>query len=366
MQDHLKKYRPVYRMKETYIGQLTFLRFIAATVVIIFHYGNTIWPFHLSGINTLVGQGAVAVSFFFFLSGFVLMVSNEQLEKINYKKFIIKRIARIYPVYILGFTSTLLVSLFLFGQKPKGMSIILQALGLHAWVPGICLEINYPGWSVSVEIFFYLLFPVFFYLFKKGGLLKISFTVFFIWLLSAWIHYYLHIHLTDPTIAGNKQFVLYFPLWHLNTFLFGMLAAHILVHVQKRSTPPATWILRTGLFISTCCFFVIIGTQNPIKPFILNGLLSPLFLIIILSLSLDRSILTKMLESKTLTLLGNSSYAMYILQCPVYLIFISTLGMEGITGAEFYLYFLILVIISIASYLLIERPARLWIVKKWG
>ena len=31
---------------------------------------------------------------------------------------------------------------------------------LHAWVPGYSLSLNFPGWSVAVELFFYLVFAM--------------------------------------------------------------------------------------------------------------------------------------------------------------------------------------------------------------
>jgi peptidoglycan/LPS O-acetylase OafA/YrhL len=347
-----------------YIPQLTFLRFLAAIVIVIFHYGLFTSPFNHPYIIGLVKQGSVAVSFFFFLSGLVLTISYWKINQLNYGKFLLKRFARIYPVYLVAFLITLLLVLFVNHQKPHGISIILQALGLHAWFPGICLEINFPGWSIAVEIFFYVLFPLFIVAFKRLKFIKTAITVLIVWTVSAWLHYYLRIHLIDPKLTGNGQLIAYFPVWHLNTFLFGMLAGMAILQLKKTINNLKN-IFRLFYLSGTVLFLIILGTDNPIKPLMHNGILSPLFFMIIFSFAMDSSFITRIFSHKIAILLGNASYSMYILQFPVYICFTKIIRLERITGNYFYGYLVILIAISILCYLLFETKLQTFLNKKW-
>jgi peptidoglycan/LPS O-acetylase OafA/YrhL len=38
--------------------------------------------------------------------------------------------------------------------------VVLYGLGIQSWIPGEAMILNFPGWSISVEFFFYLLFPL--------------------------------------------------------------------------------------------------------------------------------------------------------------------------------------------------------------
>jgi len=61
------------RLKPTRIQALTFIRFFAAFVVVVFHYGRESRLAQLS--FPLMECGPEMVTFFFVLSGFVLMVA---------------------------------------------------------------------------------------------------------------------------------------------------------------------------------------------------------------------------------------------------------------------------------------------------
>jgi len=343
-----------------YIKQLTFLRFLAAILVVLFHYGRYSWPFNTNEISKVVLEGSIAVSFFFFLSGVVLSVNYLYNVKFNFKTFLIKRFARIYPVYILAFIITLVLAMSINNSYPKGLSIILQILNLHAWVPGICLEINYPAWSISVEAFFYMLFPVIIFLFRRLNNTQISIIVIFIWLLSIAQHYYFVNNLYQENNIKIQEFILYFPLWHLNIFLVGMLCG-IFIKEYKISKKLSPKILYT---IGILMFFVVFVTDNPIKAYVHNGLLAPVFFLIVAGLAIDKSLLTKLLGHNMLVLLGNASYSVYILQWPLFIVFSKFLNKEKLIGIDFYIYLVSLIIISIFVYLFFEKKAKHIILKK--
>lgn len=344
-------------VKTIYIKQLTFLRFLAASMVVVFHFGKETWPFNSSVISSLVNEGSIAVSFFFFLSGAVLALNYLGKDNFNVKHFLIKRFARIYPVYILAFLAALLLGIILNNSYPKGGSIILQALSLHAWFPGKSLEINFPSWSIAVEVFFYLLFPFILMLLKRLGNSKAIIFIILFWIVSAVQHYIFSTHLFVPDNAKVAQFILYFPLWHLNTFLMGILCAkYILFKTQKNQTDYL--VSRLFYLIGIAGFLVILGTNNFIKPFTHNGLMAPFFFMIVAGIATDKSLLTKFLGNKFFILLGDSSYALYLLQWPVFMCYSYFIGVEKLAGIFFYGYLVTLIIISCFVYIGIEKKLK--------
>ena len=297
------------------IRQLTFTRFLAALTIIIFHYGQDCFPFNNGLLQHFAKEGAFAVSYFFCLSGYILahVYYKSDGPQINKKKIYIKRFARIYPLYLLGFVIALISGIILFHSVPKGNSIILQLLGFHAWIPGICLEINYPAWSLSVELFFYLCFPFLLKLFEHSSTKKIIFLTLFIWIVSA----ALHIFLKSVDHSESKswgEFILYNPLFHINTFIFGMAASTLMIRTKLSCLNFTSNII---FLMASLLLFSLIATNNFILPWAHNGVLAPLFVLIIISLQMNQKGIASIFALKPLVFLGNISYAMYILQYPV-------------------------------------------------
>ena len=139
---------------------LTGLRFVAALAVFVHHVSG-----HF-GIDKVRGSlGALAVSFFFVLSGFILTyVYDGRLQRNGIRRFYFSRWVRIWPLHITCF----LISLIGFGVGglegqflfPK---LVAAGLLLQSWVPdaGWIFAVNGVAWSISTEMFFYLAFPLF-------------------------------------------------------------------------------------------------------------------------------------------------------------------------------------------------------------
>lgn len=137
------------------ISQITFTRFLAAIAIVIFHYGEGAFVYKIKYISEIFAKANIGVSYFFILSGFIMIVAYHSKEKINYFDFYRNRVARIYPLYVIG----LLLYLFTRSQETAFSPIIAYLAGVQSWFPGKVLILNFPGWSISVEFFFYLIFP---------------------------------------------------------------------------------------------------------------------------------------------------------------------------------------------------------------
>jgi len=147
---------------------LTSLRFFAAFHVVIFHFQamqtfiGPVWFQKLSSI------GYVGVSFFFVLSGFILVYTYAGRPMVL-KNFWRARFARIYPAYAFSLlvtapfffyaVLTMNFPFFVWAKTHLKLASALVLSLLHAWVPPAALTWNAVAWSLSVEAFFYVLFP---------------------------------------------------------------------------------------------------------------------------------------------------------------------------------------------------------------
>lgn len=301
-----------------YFHPLNFIRFILALGVLLFHYGTTFYPFNVPVLKTLIENSSFRVSFFFFISGFVMtLVYGKRVEDLKASYFYKKRLTRIMPVYWLAFIITLLLVVLVKDAAPKGLIIVLHALGLQTWDPGYVLDLNFTTWSVSVELFFYALFPFLLNWFRKLSFGSLSLFVFVFYLLQSWQHYYFVNVLNDGT-KRMEEFISSFPLWQLGTFICGMYSARVILleKIPALLRKYSTWFFVLALVL----FGLIIYTQNPILKYIHNGLLSPLFALTVLGLYYDESILGKTLSKPGFSRLGDLSYGIFAFQYPLWLI----------------------------------------------
>ena len=101
-----KDYSPaVQKRPESRLEALTGLRFLAAFHVLIFHAGLGQLPGVPVWIQNVAGHADLSVSLFFVLSGFILTYNYFDRERgcrVADQQFWAARLARIYPIYLLG------------------------------------------------------------------------------------------------------------------------------------------------------------------------------------------------------------------------------------------------------------------------
>lgn len=108
----------------------------------------------------------LAVDLFFILSGFVLTHAhgrelNEGLNRRTYVRFLLLRLARVYPLHVLALVHAALIALVVpsFLENTVG-SFILQLLLMASWGFSKTLSWNAPAWSLSSEWLAYLALPL--------------------------------------------------------------------------------------------------------------------------------------------------------------------------------------------------------------
>ncbi|WP_131197026.1 acyltransferase family protein, partial [Lichenihabitans psoromatis] len=140
------------------IKALTGLRGFAAMAVVIYHFSVGVWP-----LKTFFDHCYLAVDLFFVLSGFIIAstsgeVFTTSLSGREYGKFVAKRLGRIYPLYLVT-TLVAIAMVALIGDRwqIEPVSLISNLLMIQGW--GIAESFDSPGWSISVEMAAYILFP---------------------------------------------------------------------------------------------------------------------------------------------------------------------------------------------------------------
>jgi peptidoglycan/LPS O-acetylase OafA/YrhL len=151
------------------------LRFLAALWVLLFHASIHFGSIdELYWIQPVLNQGTLAMTLFFMLSGFILSYRYSTFSKPDdMPNYFAARVARLYPVYVFMGITTLwqlsygasqfwIVDRYGYlGAAPFALfAIFLFVFAAQAWFPSLFMIWNFNGsWSLSVEAFFYTLFP---------------------------------------------------------------------------------------------------------------------------------------------------------------------------------------------------------------
>lgn len=341
------------------LEQLTFTRFLAAILIVVFHYGKNVFPFNYGSIDFLFKQANIGVSYFFILSGFVMIIAYGNKDKIEFGDYIKKRFARIYPVYFLAIL-VLLSYFFVLAITVDYKGLILNITLFQSWIPGFALSFNSPGWSLAVEMFFYISFPFLFNLFYKKYSLKKLIVPVFVFFIGSQIalHVLIHSSFYNGFPSKSHDLIFYFPLMHFSEFLIGNLAGLFFlkgIKVRNYDLPIIVLILFVSVLLK-----INIGINFH------NGMLAFIFVPLIILISANNGFLTRLSNKKSLVFLGEISYGIYILQMPVYLWIGGIMKYLNINNSIviFYTYLMVLIFLSAISFKFFETPLRKIINKK--
>lgn len=365
-------------MEREHLRPLTGMRFLAALGVVLVH-AELIWGI-LPQLPTssiafvMLAHGNLGVDFFFLLSGFILSYSYVETDgslRGSRRAFWVARIARIYPIYIIGLLIDVVPNLVRQNDvHARILAGITSPLLLQAWVPGIsdAVSWNQPGWTLSNEAFFYLLFPFLLPLLSR----RAPFTLFRLIVLSWGIFGILPIALYLLGTGGGQRTlssewltaILRNPICSLPEFLIGMAGGLLFIRAKRSmfSYRFSFYGLPTLLVASCLVLFLPGANRYPSAPFIV-----PFFLLIIVLLAASRGLIAAILSSRLFVELGELSYGIYILHEPIWGWF-SLLGITHIFSGWIpsLLYLTTLLVISVLSYHFVERPLRRWIRSLWS
>ncbi len=355
------------------LDALTSLRFIAVAMIVVFHsqgqFGNIGNIAEYFTLNQ-------AVSFFFVLSGFVLVYVYPTLNGIkNIGRFWLARIARLWPAH----AATLVLALLLIPLPSLRDSlpwILLANLSMvHAWVPlrEYFFSFNSLSWAISTEFFFYLIFPLLIYRWDRTWLVKLlaSFA-----LLGIMIYLANVFHLPSiPPVSGVSLPALVYisPLGRLWEFVFGMTVAW----VWRRKNPRILFGRITGTLVelivlaatvasihySTVLSFMpavrIVGGEA-VSYWISSAGSAPLFGLLIFVMALEKGLVSRVLSWRFAVLLGEISYSVYLVhQLLLHFFPVYPHALSGLQEwAVYAVYWMAVLVVSHLMWKFVEQPCR--------
>jgi peptidoglycan/LPS O-acetylase OafA/YrhL len=337
------------------LNRLTFTRFFAALAVVLFHFHAGVWPFDTPPLIAIVQRGNLAVNFFYVLSGFIMSAVYHDLQWRGAPQYWVSRLARLYPMYLISLVYFWWIG-FTNGVGPSTLALSL----LQAWVPGRALSGNVVAWSLSVELWFYLLFPLLIAAERRMSLLTWCAGVAVIWGLTQAASTYEHRYWYTGDPSRSHDLLFYFPPMHLCDFLIGMTAGRLL---RARAL---TFGLRLPLFLAAVAAVLIAATADLSRYGIVieNGMMSPAFAVLVIAIY---AMPLGLLSARPLRFLGDISYAIYVMQEPVFSVMRQVSAGYGVTdkGAAFWLYLAVLLMLSAVLFVVVETPARTAIRQLW-
>lgn len=338
------------RVDQHLIKPLTSIRFFAALAVVIFHSGasfvsaNT----HVPGpVKTLLLNGYTGVTFFFVLSGFILhQTYRGRIGTVDQvKRFGVARFARLYPVYFLA------VAAMLPFTQLAGWGDVPQFFLLHWWIPNGALgwtDWNMPSWTLSVEFFFYLCFPLI-----SQGIAKLDTKAIAALIIAALAF---DLITAGSAVIDNREVAFGWmhwvpiPLLRLPEFVIGISAAELILRGNRLPIP--SWLPALAL---------VVGLSLSGSPRMAAFATTMAALLIATVSRDDRSSFAKLLSARWLVVLGGASYSLYLMHQPVHFAVTTWLGTSKAMVA---LQYPILLAGSVAVFFWIEEPAREWIRKR--
>lgn len=356
--------------KRTQLDALTGLRFIAALHVLLFHEARGLLG--ISAVERLIGTGYIGVQLFFVLSGFILAYtySDGHASRVERRSFLLARFARVYPVYALALLVALpqfatwgadkLAQGPLVGALKITVTAISNVLLAQAWLVPTISQWNAPGWSLSVEASFYLVFPLIVAVIVRLEARRLLTFLLVVWLLS--LVPPLLFDLRFPGSSHDDPGMLlaalkYLPLTRIGEFIIGV-GTGVLFLRTRGTRWPSGWVA----LCSTVLAVALLANARPIGyPFLHNALFAPLFAIMVLALARGDGWIARALAARWLVLLGQASYAMYLLHEPLaWLLYKNELGPLRTTAAwpRFLVYLTVVVAVSVLVFRYWEEPLR--------
>jgi len=221
------------------------LRGIAAILVFLTHLTGPVFFFRLNNsylLRSIGAWGTEAVILFFVLSGIVIHASFDKVPRSN-SGFLANRIIRLHPILIVTILFTVLVDKLIINHPVSTWQVIGNIIPVSTFSGALAklyMDSNPVIWSLSFEMFFYVMFAV-------GGIYKRKINQKF---LNAWfilsiagIIAYYNITSTVPVVNYLLLMMSFSCIWLIGFFIW---------YVQKKYV-----ITIFSAVLSMCCLPLI-------------------------------------------------------------------------------------------------------------
>ena len=365
--------RLISRMRKPYFENLDGLRFFCFLSIFFFHSFATEYdsirfsgPYQFIKFG-LFGSGNLGVNFFFVLSGFLityfLIEEKNARGEIELKKFWIRRVLRICPLFYFSVAFGFIIFPILkmiFGQVPNETAslpfylIFLNNFDVirHGLPDASILGVL---WSVAVEEQFYLLWPVALYLIPVRNY----------WIFFAAVMIGSNLF---RNIYAGRAFIEFHTLSGIGDLTMGALAAWLALSKKKflnffENVQRGYIVMIYSVFLLLYLFHAQIFTGNYILGMFERDIIALFIVLIILEQNYATHSLFKVSRLKIISRLGRYTYGFY---CLHFIGILTATTLSKLIGFNSYLYsvlifettvaFLVTLILGFLSYRYLESP----------
>ena len=342
--------------EKIYLPGLNGLRAIAALSVVIAHISQKgIADFGLPFLTELPMAG-FGVTLFFVISGFLItyLLLQEVYKHgdVDIKKFYLRRILRIWPIYYLF----MLVCVGVFYMHGKQSEILSKEIWFYIFfaanVPfifqqGILILVHY--WSIGVEEQFYLFWPWVVQI-SKNKLLKIAVVILLVILLLKIVFWWL---LGNDSIAYR-----FINVTRFHCMMIGAIGA--IFYFEKNIRFASIFSSIIVQFISWMLFLLMGFSIIHIPPVIAHEVIAVASLSMIMGQVIVKQRIIN-LENKPLDFIGKISYGIYVIH-PIIVLLLSQLfkNMDMAVSIKYVLVYssvvLSTIVVAWLSYTYFEKP----------
>jgi peptidoglycan/LPS O-acetylase OafA/YrhL len=343
-------------------------RGIAALLVAYFHCRQVTWigmhEFHKAAsgfdLNTLfsyltfpIAWGSAGVPIFFVISGYCIhrgtarkLLANPAAS-FDTRNFLLRRFARIYPVLIAALLLTYALDSISLGFTPVSHKI--NPVSLHAFMVNLfslqgvadkTFGSNGALWTLSLEVQFYLVYPLLLMVRRSWGMTRLLLGIAVINLASGW---YLESH----------EIVVFTSYWF--SWTLGAWIAETKARVGPQS-PRWSIPLQVLAFVLAALGCVLFARAQYIA-FQMWALAFAVYLFRALDKPMRES-----LAVRGFSKLGDFSFSLYIVHLPIFVLLGSLFFRSALQTSIWPSFAFTAIAVAVASvfYVLVERPAMAW------
>lgn len=361
----------------SHIASLTGLRFVAAFMIVVLHSYQC---FDIPDLRGVLNLGA-GVNFFFVLSGFVIAHRYQALKRDEVKMYIVSRLARIYPVHLLSLLAYAAAAAAVFPFQYdlplyKKALVLLANLSLtQAYIPTpeYYFSINAVSWSLSCELFFYIVAA---FIFTRQLNIRKALGVFSVFLLISLVCY-AYAHQSSLSELGTEGkfditkvgLMVTWPLTKAHEFFLGVLLQQLHQRCLLQTKRP---LLADALSLAVFTISLFSATHL-MKSFELDLVsaefvmtlvcsLGSAFLIWVFSFELSKAS-TTLFGNPVMVALGEASFALYMLHLPILRLYQRALPSEQPGLAWWVAYVLTCLTLAHVVHTRFEAPCRQRIIR---
>ena len=307
MRSLLDRFGRIVSPGRRFIPEVDGLRFIAIALVVFYHVGESVRATGVATspgpmpLNILGRMGYYGVDLFFALSGFVLSLPFARRHlaggrEVNLRAYYMRRLTRLEPPYLIVLLGDFAIRAAIAGHLGHWRNTAASSIYQHNIIFGTWSPVFGVGWSLEVEVQFYLLAPLLSWAFAiRSRLLRRSFLIVAI-VTAARLCGSPHIDRLNLSVLG-----------HLHEFIAGFVLADLYVASWKE-TPRHSYAWDIVSLIGWP-LLVILGAR---RGGFVNSCL-PLVVLVLYGAAFRGELTHRLLSLRWVTAIGGMCYTIYLL-----------------------------------------------------